>query len=250
MNTKSYKIINTLIFVLFYIAIYSQNYISTDLLSVVKHLKYKSESGTSFIIIEDSENYLVTAKHLFKGVKNGEFVKFEIELDNQWKNAYGTVYYDTLSSADIVLIKTRNIKNVNSPISIKPMLTLLGDEGYFIGFPYGNKSSDPSQVLDGFPVPLVKKAVFSGGTIVNNSIISFLDGHNNPGFSGGPVLFTDRAIGGDNQLHLIGVISAYINQDNEVNTDFGKFKYFENSGIIISYGVKHIHEIIKQIEAP
>ena len=230
------------------IEIFAQNFLSLDMLTNVWHFKYKDKSGTSFVISDKEQNYVVTAKHLFGDIDNGDFIKFQVEQNSIWKEAYGYIFFDTIAKSDIVLIKSINIRNINSPFSLKPINILLGDEGFFIGFPYGRRSIPKDQEFQGFPIPLVKKAGFSGLTSINNSTIIYLDGHNNPGFSGGPVLFTDRVKGGDNKLHLIGVISAYVSQENEVNSSMGKLNYIENSGIIVSYGVSHILNILEQIE--
>ena len=59
---------------------------------------------------------------------------------------------------------------------------------------------------------------------MNDIYVLLLDGHNNPGFSGGPVLFKDRLKSGDNKYHLIGVISAYVNQKKRNEYPIWKIK--------------------------
>ena len=119
------------------------------------------------------------------------------------------------------MIKPEWLDYVESAISLKDITALLGDEGFFMGFPYGLSTSDRGNTNAGFPLPLLKKAVFSGNSLMNDIYVLLLDGHNNPGFSGGPVLFKDRLKSGDNKYHLIGVISAYVNQKNEMTVILG-----------------------------
>lgn len=231
--------------------IMAQDYLTTNILSSVFHMKYNTQSGTTFLTYKDSTNYFVTAKHVLKNTKYGEKITVEIYKDSLWRTLTGEVYFDQTKDNDVALIKPEEgFDFVQSGISLKSIKTILGDEGYFLGFPYGLSSSDKGNINEGFPIPLVKKAVFSGTTTKNGVETLFLDGHNNPGFSGGPVLFKDRLKNGDNKYYLVGIISAYVNQQNELITPFGNLKYKENSGIIVAIGKKQIDEIIEKIKTP
>ena len=83
---------------------------------------------------------------------------------------------------------------------------IYGQDAYFLGFPYGLKS-EYEDFNNNFPVPFVKKAIVSSldtDKDCNRQII-FLDGHNNPGFSGGPVVFTELR---KNVYKVVSVISG------------------------------------------
>ncbi|WP_188650984.1 S1 family peptidase [Yeosuana aromativorans] len=230
--------------------IMAQDYLTTDILSRVFHMKYKTQTGTTFLVAKDSVNYFVTAKHVLQNPKYGEKLTVEIYQDSLWKTLTGNVYFDKTNDVDVALIMPEGFGFVQSGISLKNIQTIIGDEGYFLGFPYGLSSLDKGKINAGFPFPLVKKAVFSGTTTNNDVQTIFLDGHNNPGFSGGPVLFKDRMKNGDNKFHLVGIVSAYLNQQNDLITPFGKLKYKENSGIIIAIGKEQIDTIIENIKTP
>lgn len=232
--------------------ILAQEYLATDILSGVFHFRYNGESGTTFLINKDSSNYFVTAKHVLQNPKYGEKLTIEIYQDSLWRTLTGKVYFDKLKNVDIALMELEGMDFLQSAISLKDIQTVLGDEGFFLGFPYGLITSDKGNVNDGFPLPLVKKAVFSGTTTNNGVQTLLLDGHANPGFSGGPVLFKDRLKNGDNKYHLVGVVSSYHYQQNEMSLPFGdkKLRYSENSGIIIAIEKKQIDEIIKKIKTP
>jgi hypothetical protein len=98
----------------------------------------------------------------------------------------------------------------------------------------------------GFPFPLVKKCVFSGNYNEKGVQMFFLDGNNNPGFSGGPVFFKNREKSDDKRLYLAAIVSAYVNQKNQMITPIGTFDYTENSGIILAFSSSHIKEILTQ----
>ena len=71
-----------------------------------------------------------------------------------------------------------------------------------------------------------------------------LDGHNNPGFSGGPVIVTGKDPS-KNEIKVIAVIAAYLNQSKIIKSPVGDLVNDENSGIVISYSINHVNEIIK-----
>ena len=72
------------------------------------------------------------------------------------------------------------------PLSIGMAGVILSQEVYFLGFPYSMITYwNESKVA---PLPFVKKAIVSQIELSEHSSILYLDGHNNPGFSGGPVV--------------------------------------------------------------
>ena len=68
--------------------------------------------------------------------------------------------------------------------------------------------------------------------------VIFLDGHNNKGFSGGPVLFKEQEHG---ELKVAAVVSGYRFSNEPVYQGDQELPvtYRYKTGIIISYGIKH-----------
>ncbi len=102
----------------------------------------------------------------------------------------------------------------------------LGESVHFLGFPFGLRS-EVGEMNSEFPIPWVKCGIVSGfeGDVI------FLDGHNNPGFSGGPVV---RNGGSDAQI--LGVVSAYKNEPRAVldsDGQEGPYTYDLNTGIVV-----------------
>ncbi len=201
--------------------------------------------GTVFLIKENNLNYWVTAKHVLGKVQNNQAVTVKILQDTIWRKLTGKVLLHSNPLVDIALIQPNDTSSVDA-ISLDQTFFFFGDEGFFLGFPFGLKTSDRSGINKGFPVPLIKKCVLSGNRFDNGVVTWLLDGNNNPGFSGGPVFFKNRKNPKDQRLYLLGVISAYINQWDQLVTPFGLLDYKENSGIIITIGAKHIKEILIQ----
>ena len=68
----------------------------------------------------------------------------------------------------------------------------------------------------GYPLPLVKGALTSGSIGEKGNPETFvLDGHNNPGFSGGPVVFRP-ANNPNGELRVMAIVSAYRTEDVDV----------------------------------
>jgi hypothetical protein len=75
-----------------------------------------------------------------------------------------------------------------------------------------------------------------------------LDGHNNPGFSGGPVLFKEQEHG---KLKVAAVVSGYRFANEPVYHGEQKLPvtYRYNTGIVISYGIKHAVRLQLQVQS-
>jgi hypothetical protein len=115
-----------------------------------------------------------------------------------------------------------------------------GQDVYFLGYPYDMKGN--LLLHYGSDLPFVKKATIS---CLDKNII-YLDGHNNPGFSGGPVVFNPH--NKPNEVKIAGVISGYrFNEEpiyiNQEKTPHITYKY--NTGIIIAYKIEQIVDVIK-----
>jgi len=204
-----------------------------------------SATGTCFLIIDKKKNYWVTAKHVLGAVTNNQKVSFFILKDTTWNKTSGTVLIHSNSLIDIAVIVPNDTSTTNA-ISLDQTSTYLGDEGFFLGFPFGMKTKDNSNINKGFPIPLIKKCVYSGIYSEQGIQMFFLDGNNNPGFSGGPVFFKNRQDPNDARLYLAAIISAYVNQKKQMVSPIGTIDYNENSGIILAYRSSHIKEILQQ----
>ena len=94
---------------------------------------------------------------------------------------------------------------------------------------------------EGFPLPLVKKAVVSAVMVDGKPLL--LDGHNNAGFSGGPVV---RRWNG-NEQSVIAVVSGYRYDRGKVRDENGNetsYTYDTNTGIIVAHNIQHAVELI------
>ncbi len=118
-------------------------------------------------------------------------------------------------------------------------------DSYFLGFPFNLVFKTGMEINKHFPIPWCKKGIISACIIDDptDGTMIFLDGQNNPGFSGGPIVIVDL----DRKSRIIGVVSGYINDsEKKIPTPMGDLHTLENSGIVKAYSINHAIEIIKK----
>jgi len=90
------------------------------------------------------------------------------------------------------------------------------------------------------PLPLVKRATISA--LDQGAFL--LDGHNNPGFSGGPVVFAPP---NSSDFRVAAVVSGFqaVKQPIFQGTEETAFTYLYNTGIIVAHDIKEATTIIQ-----
>jgi hypothetical protein len=192
--------------------------------------------GTTFSINVDNREYWITAKHMFTGVKSGPAGAFTTKTvkanilsqsgdgeeghDLQWETESFTVL-DPGKDIDILVLVPDH-----ALLSLYPRdFTLktgsdgvpLGGDCEFLGFPYGGgwktQWSDPKDPASKhwLWLPYIKHCTPSARLNEKGLGVWVLDGINNEGFSGGPVLFAT----GPNQK-VFAVISGFHAEPLEV----------------------------------
>lgn len=203
-------------------------------------IKTDSGQATGFLIDLNNKEYLVTARHAFKIInKNGSQVTVKVLYDSVFKPFSGKLLFHKSSTIDIALVELRvAIKKMDPPGLTEERY--LGEDCMFFGFPYGKFYTNARQY--GY-IPFVKRAIISA---MSDSVI-FLDGINNMGFSGGPVVIIEE---GTQTVKIVGVISAYHAEYNSVvdslhKKEYDSLKFYVNSGIIYCTPIKKfVNEII------
>src|SRR5579862_9808976 len=216
--------------------------ITTNVFSRVFRLKIGSESGTCFSLDIDGKQYIVSAKHLFERWDCNRSI--ELFHEGEWKK----VKFDLVGHCNDLI----DISVFAAPFQISPSFALegshkgliSGQDVYFLGFPY-EISGEMAKINRGFPLPLIKKAIVSSMYQLEDpkGFLILLDGHNNRGFSGGPVVFTEL---GKNEFKVAAVIAGYHSVPEPIFDGNRKLSqtYKYNTGIIESYGIEHAIELI------
>ena len=183
----------------------------------------REQKCTSFYMPFEEKEYLITAKHFLKKSVG----KIRLSVDEVWKELPERIILCSKEKVDIAAIEITGTKLFSKRNLLIPKYTCedvtIGDDSFFIGFPYGIKSilGFKDRPMLKFTFPIVKRATVSGAIIDNNKNIGFyMDGHNNPGYSGAPCL--KKIPGG--QWILFGVVSSYIMQENILYDENGEAK--------------------------
>lgn len=221
--------------------------ISNVLLRVMR-IVHGSSCGTAFTVEHNNEQFIVTAKHLFR--KEGFPLSSTISLliGKDYKVFDVDVKYPAEQTVDIAVLKHKDKKYLTPAYDVVYSMTgvAMGQDVFFIGFPYDYDNILKLFPGENMPVPFIKKACMSAvlndaaGTII-------LDGINNPGFSGSPVCYND-VFSKNTMMKILGVVSGYRNDIQPLYDQFGnQLNYYAkgNSGLIIVGDIKHAISIIE-----
>jgi Trypsin-like peptidase domain len=206
-------------------------------------IKVGESIGTCFTIYVGDKQYLITARHIIDSWNPNQSIQTFHE--NQWKHIELGLVGRCEGEIDIAVLSAPILISPTSNLPATSGGIVWGQDVYFLGFPYG-WYGDIGELNRNFPMPFVKKAILSCMFMQQDDRIQrfFLDGHNNPGFSGGPVVFRES---NSNEFKVASVISGY-RYTNEPIFDGEEqipLAYRYNTGIIISYGIGHAIEIIE-----
>ena len=214
-----------------------------DIVASTYKIRLNGQQGTSFMIEENSRRYLITAKHI------GQYITDSVEME--WENGWLTIPIRIVGHSDddttVAYCEqdfARMLLPEWSPPPILPNLSL-GEAVRFYGFPLGMNTSRGKSTV---PVPLVKQGIISGfyGRDQLSEDSSFwIDGPNNPGFSGGPVVSIRNGV-----YSVSGVISGYryytepVLVSDQQQTQMGSVQL--NTGIILAENISGAMDIISK----
>jgi S1-C subfamily serine protease len=206
--------------------------ITANVIHRVFRIKYGQQAGTAFGIDLDGRQYLVTAKHLLARLLGKDHI--EIFANGNWSKLPVELVGHAAEVDISVLATDRRLTPSGLPLEPTSEGLFYSQEVFFLGFPYDILSTYVFEG-EGYPPPLVKKAIVS--SFVSRNVF-LLDGHNNPGFSGGPVVFT---VSGKTDFKVAGIVSGYqaVNEPIFAGDQKTPLSYRYNTGIIV---VSFIHQ--------
>jgi hypothetical protein len=184
------------------------------------------ERGTAFLIDVDNREYWITAKHLFTGIKTGpagiyaqktttvsllsQFGEGEHGRNQRWITESFTVI-DPGKDVDILVLVPSHPLTSGASLKLDAGAGIgIGADCEFLGFPYGGGWMAHLDSGQWVWLPYIKHCTISA-IFSEDPKFWILDGINNEGFSGGPVLFST----GPNQV-VFAVISGFHQEVLEV----------------------------------
>jgi hypothetical protein len=213
--------------------------ITANVLHRVFRIQYGSATGTPFAIDHGGKQYLVTAKHVVAGL--GDTGTIDIYSRRTWRPHSVKLVGHGRAEIDVsVVAADRGLTPEKVPLEPNMDGLVYGQDVHFLGFPYGILTR---YILggDGYPIPLVKKATVSA---LDRDVL-LLDGHNNPGFSGGPVVFVRP---GTRDCRIAAIVSSYqaVEEPILLHGQETELVYEYNTGIIVAYSIKHAIDLIAE----
>ena len=207
--------------------------------------------GTSFAIDYGGKIYEITARHVLEGVPVDHPKNLEIRQGTEWKKLPVTrILYPSSPDVDIAIVETTI--PATQPYSIEPMgggkdggILTFGQPVWFLGYPFIEGLGTKFRGDVATTLPFIKKGILSAIDALNpDAQILYVDGFNNHGFSGGPILFYDF---GTHKYFIAGVVKGYRYDQAEtiINGKPVQTTVLVNSGILIGYNIIHAIDSIK-----
>lgn len=229
---------------LFLVSSSRAEYPTTNILQRVVAVRVDSLQGSAFTMEIDERQYLVTAGHLFADSMNVD--EIQIRHDSVWRAISVELIAPITDTVDVAVFALT--QQLTPSFTLEPTTggMIFGQKAYFFGFPSMLSTPDKGKINRGFPLPFVKHAIISAER--ENQFgkrILYLDGHNNPGFSGGPVVFWDAEV---SAFKLAGVIKGYRPErlhHQDSNRVYRPVELWGNSGIIVATEISAVVSIIQ-----
>jgi S1-C subfamily serine protease len=147
--------------------------------------------GTAFLVGSGDDQLLTTAKHLCND--EPEEVAY---LRHPWTNdgfAYRVtlvrVGRDVAPKADFAVFRLQKAIEVGGDLPMaSPGDSFITQGAFILGYPYGWSSSAAGSIQQ---LPIVKSCIIAGMSVRDDVDTFYVDTIVNPGFSGGPLVFTD-----------------------------------------------------------
>lgn len=209
----------------------------------VFRIRYNERVASSFIATHENRTILITSGHIIEEnakyieiYLNGEFKKIEIKCMSNG-------YRDNIDAAVIIFDGINDFKN-KTELNIEGLV--VGQDVYFMGFPFDINSAFMPWAKE-MPIPFVKKGIISSQDRITKEI--YIDGINNSGFSGGPIIYYDYKM---KKHKFAGSISGFRKEHfpvRDTNNFFKDTNYMTeaNSGIIHGVPESSIKSLIDKL---
>jgi len=225
---------------------------TSNVLYRVLRLRTLTGTGSAFTLEVDGKQYVITARHNLPGF--GAQGEVELWLDGRWSRTRARAIYPVKEVVDIMALDLGRPVTVTFPLEPSSGGLILGQQIYFLGYPYGLSSAGSSPPPPGFgEIPFLKSGIVSAIDDRDPAAsLLYLDGHNNPGFSGGPIVFWHAE---SRHFRVAAVVRGYRNEalpvlkrkdlERPEAPAYNDLYTRANSGIVMGYDIRHIVEAIR-----
>jgi hypothetical protein len=231
------------VFLSFALPLIAQDAVPAEILQRTVLIKVGDAYATAFTIDYQGKLYLVTARHVVAALPDTN-ATLQVKQGDEWAELHTVrTLYPPSKEVDIAVFETGD--KVSTPFQItavrKGVGAALGQQIWFLGYPWAMGS----RFMNG-EIPFVKRGTMSAVDHTNpDAVIVYIDGFNNPGFSGGPIIYWDL---GTHTYGILGVIKGYRDDTAKLMVNGGKVdtQLVVNSGILVGYSIQHAIQAIEQ----
>jgi hypothetical protein len=203
--------------------------------------------GSAFLVEHKGMAYLVTARHMVEGLPVTK-ATIDVWQEKTWKPLQTVkTLFPKSDDVDIAVFKLN--EKIPKPYDIAGDDTgggyAFGQQVWFLGYPYQISTQFGAGTQVNFNVPFIKRGTMSAMDSRNpDAVVLYIDGFNNPGFSGGPVVYWDFS---RHKYGIAGVVKGYKEDTAKVviNGQHVDTQLLVNSGILVAYSIKHATEAIE-----
>lgn len=177
--------------------------IRSGYLDCVRKIKYGDAIGSSLYVQTAKSVALVTAAHILVGAAAGDNVA--VFRNSRWE-LVGIARIDRCpNGGDVCIVVLTNRMGAAVPRELVSTNLNYGQDVLYCGFPLGIETIGLSDSI--YPLPVVKRGIFSGIRRCTNGTEMLFDTVNNRGFSGGPIFAKSHQ---DESILVASVVSGYL----------------------------------------
>lgn len=231
MNTRI--AISAIVMLLAPLAIEGQT-VPSNVLTRVFQLRYNGTLATAFTLDIDGRQYLVTARHVVKGMPTESSI--ELRRESDWQKVSVKLVEVKPQEVDIAVLAPASPISISLPLEAGMRGLYVSQEVAFVGFPYG-MLPEIAGINLGYPIAFVKHGVCAAFDFHKEQYSAvWVDGHNNPGFSGAPVVFHDSKT---KRMTVAAVVTGFRHAEEPVRQN-GKetgATVRVNTGLLLAHGI-------------
>lgn len=222
--------------------VFAQDAVPGEILGRTHAIKVGNALGTVFAIDYKGKLYLVTARHVVTGLPTNK-ATIQVQRANQWVDVHTVkTLFPPSDDVDIAVFETDEKVATPFQVTCENGNLTMGQQVWFLGYPYGIGSHSGN----GFEAPFIKKGTMSALDATNHdAVVLYIDGFNNPGFSGGPIVYWDF---NKHAYGIAGVVKGYKEDTAKVliNGEHVDTQLLVNSGILVGYSIEHAIQAIER----
>lgn len=207
-------------------------------------LKIRGNSeGTGLVADIGLFQYLVTAAHVVGDVGATSLSVFH---DEKWNN-YDITLVGIDEKYDVAVIRLPLfLERRPLPLELSAAGIAWGQTVFFLGYPFGEHGLASIYGNGVLPMPFVKRACLSMFGTPGNPQSIILDGINNVGFSGAPIVFSNNG-----KPKVAGIVTGYREEQRLIDFAYKegqveKAIYAQNTGLIYGAGSRVITDLIEK----